>query len=243
MKLKPVLWTAGLLLFAALLGWILPALAFPERKNAVEEAPSPVEIRGVDLSYDSDLSTTDRFRLVRETTRDELKLEHGVYLRREEVWSLLDAFLFDLTNQSFSISEANIYAEPVLETYQGYGAFVVWEIRGGLEPGWELEAVLDDQSGAILQLRLQGYLDYEWKGLFPEVTDGKPLLRFLREQVRDAFRSQLRRRLSEDWDVDLDIQETDHFNQSALLRLLESGEEVYAAPFIIQPESLYLRVN
>ena len=202
MKLKPVLWTAGLLLFAALLGWILPALAFPERRNAVEEAPSPVEI-----------------------------------------WSLLDAFLFDLTNQSFSITEANIYAEPVLETYQGYGAFVVWEIRGGLEPGWELEAVLDDQSGAILQLRLQGYLDYEWGGLFPEVTDGKPLLRFLREQVRDAFRSQLRRRLSEDWDVDLDIRETDYFNHNAVLRLLESGEEVYAAPFIIQTESLYLRVN
>ena len=243
MKLRAVLWTVGLLLLALLFGWLLPVLVFPARDDGIEEAASPVEIRSVDLSYESDLSVADRMRLIRDSAETVLRLDHGVCLRQEEVYSILDAFLYDLTGSSVSISGQTCYAQPALLNFEGDGSFVVWMIEAQMNEGWMLEAVLDDQSGVLLRYSLNGtfYASW-WDQLFPDLGAEDDPARFLLERNADAYGNHLRRRLSEAWTVSLEPREEGLYDHS-LLRLSESGEEVLSIPLTVLLEGNRLCLN
>ena len=234
MKGKPLMWTVGLLLLAALIGWFLPTVAFPQRNNGVEEAAVPVEIRRVDLSYETDLSVSDRMQMVQGFRRSETALQSGVYLRQEEVWALIDAFLFDLTDRSFSINEQTCIAVPYLEQFESSGSFVLWKVQAVLEEGWELRALLDDQSGVLLQCGLQS-LGGDWDQLFQAGAFEGDLGDGLQERFTAAFASQLRRRLSEDWTVEPEQVENDGEQNVRILHLRESGGDRCDVALIVVP--------
>ncbi len=200
MRKRNLLIFAALLLAAALLGWLLPTAVFRGVDQSLEGRPEPVSIRQIDLSYQSDLQFADRLRLLSaEVPGSNISsLERGVYRDEAGIRDILRTLLEDLTGFSFRVSQSNTDIVPVLMQFPEQGVFVAWRAIVFLNEMWSFEAILDDQTGALLGCSFEGGPG-AWDNLFHRPNGIADYNETLRERVLTALETHYRTQLGADY--------------------------------------------
>ena len=246
MKLKQYLILLGLLLAAGLLGWFLPVLVAEGGDRAAEGRTEAVSLRQVDLSYQSDLDTADRLRLVQEdylSTVRQTSLERGIYLDEAQVREILGQFTGSLTGRQFRLTSRDCSMTPILLSFPEEGAFLAWAVTATLDDDWFLEAIVDDETGLLLRCTLHSS-GHNWEDLFPGLEGVGNAEDYLCQALRTAICSHYNTRLSDDLQATLAHSPKDpYFSQGELL-LYRDGAVVYRIPYLFAlDESLLFICN
>ena len=241
MKSRRALWFIALLLGAALLGWLLPFAVFRIGDSLEEGKTSEVQIKQIDLSFQSDLDTASRLRLVNESAVDATTpLERGIYLQQEDIEEISRQFLQELTGSRFSTFEF-LDATPMLFSFSDEGTILVWVVYAELGDEWFWEAMLDDQTGIILRCDVEGGA-WNWPALFPEYDVEVPVEDYISSQLSEALRSHYSRQLGTALRSDVQQIAYDDFQYSAELVLSQAQEE-YRLPLVISFDPGSIRLN
>lgn len=240
MKRLKSLMFVGLLLAAALLGWILPAVVFrlADRRDEARQ-PDPT-IRRVDLTYASDLDSATRLQLLRDVDFDlrGVVLDRGMFLEESDVSEILLSFLRDFTDQSLDV---RCSVTPVLVSFDS-GTFLVWEAVCYLENGWTFTAFVDDQSGLILKCRFWGAPD-GWDDLIPDLGESKDVLGTLQTRISKALVRHFNSRLGTDYQFSLRNGWDDGYIYTVDLVLLDGTSRPFQMAILVLPQEGNLLIN
>lgn len=242
MKQKRLLRFFALLLAAALLGWLLPSAVFRIGDSLEEGKTSEVQIRQIDLSFQSDLDTASRLRLVHGSVVDNATpLERGIYLQQQDAEDISARFLRELTGERIP-AEAYADTTPMLFNFSGEGTILVWVVHADLGEEWFWEAIIDDQTGIILRCSFQGGA-WNWPALFPDYDGEVPVVEeYVSSRLSDALRSHYNQRLGTALRSDVQQAVNNYFEYSAELVLSQEQEE-YRIPLVISFDPSAILLN
>ena len=210
MKAKRLLPFLLLLAAAGLAGWFLPVLAAKGYDHSTEGKAETVDIRQIDISYQSDLSIADRLRLIREhnTVSERIPLEHGIQLTDQEAKTIAESFLQTLTGTSGKLEAWNYSLDPELLSFEQEGSFLVWNVTVFWNGSWTCEMVLDDQTGLLLRCVLRNE-EGIWENLFHGLDGASDGRTFIRSALENALLSHCRLRLSTDFTLSEALEDID----------------------------------
>lgn len=232
-----------LLLAAAGIGWFLPALLVESRDAALAGKPEPVSIRQIDLSYQTDLSAADKLRLVREgPVIQAVPLERGIFITERDVRSVLTQFLQELTGNAFEAEEAEFSAVPVLLSFGEEGSVLAWSASLSVRDRWHCEAVVDDQTGLLLQCDVYGNAEW-WETLFYDLDRAADGSEYVRAVLGEALCAHCNRQLSTAYTVSLAEEDLQDFGGSGQLLFSENGQERLRVPFLFVATEGMITIN
>ena len=243
MRTRQTLLFTALLLAAALLGWLLPPAVFRLGDGLEEDRIIHVEIRQIDLNYQSDLDTASRLELLRRGKADNtvLPLERGIYLQREDAEDVCEDFLQRLTGRTVSLDN-RCDVTPALLSFAGEGTVIAWIVTAYPDELWSWECVIDDQTGLILRGSLTGPPG-DWSSLFPDFRKAEPESGQLADRLAAALCGHYAQRLDETLDAGLENETLDEWMLFGELALSKDGVRQYRIPIEIVVEEGRLSVN
>lgn len=229
-----------LLAAAGLMGWFLPVLAAARQDRALEGRAETVEIRQIDLSFQSELSAADKLRLIRFrfSTAETLPFDRGLFLTDSELRAVLERFLRELSGRELSLNGQNCSAVPELLVFGDAGTILVWKMTARLDGGWRCEALVDDQSGLLLRCYLSGD-PAGWDRLFPRQESEQSVEAYAGAALGAALDAHVRRQLPAGHSVVLRTEQGAYGD----LLLLEDGRECMRMPYQCVPAQGYLGFN
>lgn len=210
MKTKQLFIFLLLLAAAGLMGWFLPVLAAKGYDRSTEGKAEAVDIRQIDISYQSDLSIADRMALIREHNHvsERLPLDRGIQLTDEEAKAIAESFLQALTGASDKLEALNYSLDPELLSFEQEGSFLVWNVMVFWNGSWTCEMVLDDQTGLLLRCVLRNE-EGIWENLFHGLDGASDSRVFIRSALENALLSHCRLRLSADYTLREELEDID----------------------------------
>lgn len=238
-------WVLVILLLAAagVIGWFLPVLITENQDAVLEGNPEPVSIQQIDVSYQTDLSAADKLRLLRENPlADTIPLERGIFMTEQEVRSVMQQFLKELTGNPLELEAKDLRVEPMLLSFGSEGSVLVWDLEIALDGDWHIEAVLDDQTGLLLECSLSGYPAW-WDTLFHDLESVTDLREHICSVLGYALCAHCSRQLSIAYTVSLTEEDMQDFGGSGVFLLSENGEERLRIPFLLILREGLLTVN
>lgn len=238
-------WVLVLLLLAAagVIGWFLPVLITENQDAVLEGKPEPVSIRQIDISYQTDLSAADKLRLMQgRPSVDSVSLERGIFMTDREVRSVMEQFLKELTGNSFELGAKNFSAAPMLLNYGSEGSVLVWNVMVSLDDSWRCDAVVDDQTGLLLECSFSGYPEW-WETLFYDLESVTDVREHICSVLGDALCAHCSRQLSVAYTVSLTEEEMQDFGGSGVFLLSENGQERLRIPFLLILTEGFLTIN
>ncbi len=243
MKLRHKLIFVSLLLAAALFGWLLPSAVFRISDGIEAGKSSALQIKEVDLRYQSDLDPARRLRLIRQTSIEAryTALEHGIYLQEHDVREICAQFLLDVTGRSYPDSSF-FDVSPTLITYSGEGTMLVWNVGAVLNDAWHWEAVVDDQTGLILRCSFEGVHE-AWDSLFRDYPGSGSGQSYAAIRISDAVRRHFNDRLSADLTSRTLQLSSDDLEYTADLLLSEDEQLKYIISLVVVSEEGIIMLN
>lgn len=238
-------WILVLLLLAAagVIGWFLPVLITENQDAVLEGKPEPVSIRQIDISYQTDLSAADKLRLMQgRPSVDSVSLERGIFMTDREVRSVMEQFLKELTGNSFELGVKNFSAAPMLLNYGSEGSVLVWNVMVYLDDFWRCDAVVDDQTGLLLECSFSGFPEW-WETLFCDLENVTDVREHICSMMGDALCAHCSRQLSVAYTVSLTEEEMQDFGGSGVFLLSENGQERLRIPFLLILTEGFLTIN
>ena len=238
-------WILVLLLLAAagVIGWFLPVLITENQDAVLEGKPEPVSIRQIDISYQTDLSAADKLRLMQgRPSVDSVSLERGIFMTDREVRSVMEQFLKELTGNSFELGVKNFSAAPMLLNYGSEGSVLVWNVMVYLDDSWRCDAVVDDQTGLLLECSFSGFPEW-WETLFCDLENVTDVREHICSMMGDALCAHCSRQLSVAYTVSLTEEEMQDFGGSGVFLFSENGQERLRIPFLLILTEGFLTIN
>lgn len=238
-------WILVLLLLAAagVIGWFLPVLITENQNAVLEGKPEPVSIRQIDISYQTDLSAADKLRLMQgRPSVDSVSLERGIFMTDREVRSVMEQFLKELTGNSFELGVKNFSAAPMLLNYGSEGSVLVWNVTVYLDDSWRCDAVVDDQTGLLLECSFSGFPEW-WETLFCDLENVTDVREHICSMLGDALCAHCSRQLSVAYTVSLTEEEMQDYGGSGVFLLSENGQERLRIPFLLILTEGLLTIN
>ncbi len=192
MKRNRMVVFVALLLVAAAFGWLLPSGVFWLDDGKEEEQSVPMQIKQVNLNYQSDLDTESRLIFARDVAIQGAitPLDHGIYLQRQDVEEICEQFLWDLTEASV-VSRRSTNTTPALLSTPN-GTIIVWTVNEFLNERWSWEAVIDDQTGLLLSCR---FYEITWPEFFLDFDGAGSAEAYIASRISDALCKQYNDRL------------------------------------------------
>ena len=232
----------ALLLAAALLGWLLPPAVFWIGDGMEEGKSTELQIRQIDLSFQSDLDTASRLSLARESAAEAMTpLERGIYLQRQDVQEICEQFVRDLTGERLSM-QGQFDITPALLSFPEEGTSIAWIVNAYSDSGWMLEALIDDQTGVILRGSMESALP-EWEALLDLPDSWVELNDAVSARLCDALCRHFNTRLDAALHASAQPEWDDEEMYSAELVLSEDGEELYRIPYSIRVDRGVIIIN
>lgn len=238
-------WILVLLLLAAagVIGWFLPVLITENQDVVLEGKPEPVSIRQIDISYQTDLSAADKLRLMQgRPSVDSVSLERGIFMTDREVRSVMEQFLKELTGNSFELGVKNFSAAPMLLNYGSEGSVLVWNVMVYLDDSWRCDAVVDDQTGLLLECSFSGFPEW-WETLFCDLESVTDVREHICSVLGDALCAHCSRQLSIAYTASLTEKDMQDFGGSGVFLLSENGQERLRFPFLLILREGLLTIN
>lgn len=238
-------WILVLLLLAAagVIGWFLPVLITENQDAVLEGKPEPVSIRQIDISYQTDLSAADKLRLIQgRPSVDSVSLERGIFMTDREVRSVMEQFLKELTGNSFELGVKNFSAAPMLLNYGSEGSVLVWNVMVYLDDFWRCDAVMDDQTGLLLECSFSGFPEW-WETLFCDLENVTDVREHICSMLGDALCAHYSRQLSVAYTVSLTEEEMQVYGGGGVFLLSENGQERLRIPFLLILTEGFLTIN
>ena len=243
MRRKHLILFLLLLAAAGVIGWFLPVLITSRQDAALEGRPEPVPIRQIDLSYQTDLSAADKMRLMRERPSTEaVPLERGIFMTDRDVRSVIERFLLELTGNSFEPDAMNYGAKPTLLSFGSEGSVLVWNVTAHLNDAWFFEAVVDDQTGLLLQCTFYGSLQ-RWEALFRGLEGAEDLPTRICSLLADALCAHCSRQLPASYTVSLTDADMDASGACGQFLLSQNGQDRMRVPFMLVLTEGFLAIN
>lgn len=233
-----------LLLFAALLGWLLPVAVFHLNDRMKEGKTTELSIRQYDLSYQSDLDPASRLRLVQHdvTVSSTVPLERGIYLRRQDVVDIAEQFIRDLSGLSFSLS-GRYEIVPVLLTFPKEGTIIVWIVNVELNNAWTCECMIDDQTGLILRCSFRCY-PWQWDKLIKDPDSVPNVEAYISIRTANALSKHFNTRLDTELTANVKQENiTDDELFTADVILSKDGQTAFVIPLSFISQEGYLSIN
>lgn len=229
-----------LLAAAGLIGWFLPVLAAERQDRALEGRAESVEIRQIDLSYQSELSAADKLLMIRFhfPAAETVPFDRGLFLTDSEVRSVLERFLRELSGKELSLNGQNCSAVSELLVFGETGSILVWKLTARLDGAWRCEALVDDQTGLLLRCCLTGN-PAGWDRLFPHREETEGVESYACAALSAAMDAHVRRQLPAGHSVALRTEQGAYGD----LLLLEDGRECMRMPYQCVPAQGYLGFN
>ena len=245
MKQKQLVVFVALLLCAALLGWLLPSAVFLAEDRREEGKLDKMEIRQFDLSYQSDLDAAARLQIIHSTPYSKAtELEHGIYLQEHDVEEISEQFLRDCTGDSLAVN-GHCEATPILLSFSGEGTIIGWKVSVFLNEHWTWNALIDDQTGLILNCSFEG-APMQWDSLFHEFGSEADSASFIAGKISSAICSHFQAKLSETLSSDIRREESGDFGDYvyiASIILSEASIPKYTIPMAIVLEESMIFIN
>lgn len=216
------------LLFAAcaLTGWFLPEAVFAVSDRAAEGRQLPVELAAVDLTYQTELHPLDKMtRFSQMSQNAAVELEQGIYLQADQIAPIGEEFLFLLTGQRLTLRELQV--KPFLVSFETGGAVVAWVIEAQTEDSLLFEAVVDDESGAVLRASLFGWAE-QCETLFPFTAEAEDAPHALAERLCAAVAETMTRCTGKPYTAALHLTQGAYRGQRGSM-LLSTGDEPSAS--------------
>ena len=238
-------WILVILLLAAagVIGWFLPVLITENQDAVLEGKPEPVSIRQIDISYQTDLSAADKLRLMQgRPSVDSVSLERGIFMTDREVRSVMEQFLKELTGNSFELGVKNFSAAPMLLNYGSEGSVLVWNVMVSLDDFWRCDAVVDDQTGLLLECSFSCFPEW-WETLFCDLESVTDVREHICSMLGDALCAHYSRQLSVAYTVSLTEEEMQDFGGSGVFLFSENGQERLRIPFLLILTEGFLTIN
>ena len=238
-------WILVILLLAAagVIGWFLPVLITENQDAVLEGKPEPVSIRQIDISYQTDLSAADKLRLMQgRPSVDSVSLERGIFMTDREVRSVMEQFLKELTGNSFELGVKNFSAAPMLLNYGSEGSVLVWNVMVYLDDFWRCDAVVDDQTGLLLECSFSCFPEW-WETLFCDLESVTDVREHICSMLGDALCAHCSRQLAIAYTVSLTEEEMQDFGGSGVFLLSENGQERLRIPFLLILTEGFLTIN
>ncbi len=243
MKRKYWIWVVLLLAAAGVIGWFLPVLIIENQDAMVEGKPEPVSIRQIDISYQTDLSAADKLRLMRERpSADTVPLERGIFMTDRDVRSVVEQFLKELTGNPLELGAKNFSAAPMLLNYGSEGSVLVWNVMVSLDDSWRCDAVVDDQTGLLLECSFSGYPEW-WETLFYDLESVTDVREHICSVLGDALCAHCSRQLAIAYTASLTEKDMQDFGGSGVFLLSENGQERLRFPFLLILREGLLTIN
>lgn len=244
MRLKDYALFLLLLGAAALAGWFLPLLVTKGFDRSVEGKAEPAPIQQVDLRFQSDLDIADRLRLVREefTPAEVIELERGIQLTEQDAMEITEQFLENLTGAPLSTREEACSVSPALLCFERSGSFLVWYVNVLLNDSWTCSAVLDDQTGLVLQCEISGS-ERGMDSLFQGLSTASDARSYLFSALKNALLSHCRLRLSKELSLRAELEAFEPDGYFGPLLFMENGQNAFEMRILLIIPDGFLKIN
>ncbi len=221
----------ALLFAAAILGWLLPSAVFRLDDRMEEGKTSAVEIRQVDLNYQTDMDIQSRLHFAQriESNAVTTPLEHGIYLQKQDVEKICEQFLQDLTGTPI-LSHGDINITPMLFGASDGGTMIVWMVSGSVNECSSWEVGIDDQTGLLLSCCFFGL---DWAELFPDFGKTEWKAAYISSRLSGALCAQFNDRLDADFSDYIQSDYTEAMNCAGTIILSENDTGEYDIPFTV----------
>lgn len=196
MKKRNTIITAIFFLMAVALGWFLPLAAFTVEDSIADGRRNELSIEHINLSYRDDLSMSQKINLVYYINTSELiALDKGIYNQSNDINRIMNEFMADFTGFRHSVDYALNARPMLLNLSNNKGTIVIWEVDAYIYDNWHFSCFIDDKTGAILRVFLEGD-PTTWNQLLSYVEDGEDESIPIAERFGNALLNHYSRQLS-----------------------------------------------
>ncbi len=188
-------------IMAAALGWFLPLAAFNIDDQINEGKQQELDIERVNLSYRDDLTIAQKMEIINNPYQyeDTIELDKGIFLTEEEVTAIVNDFMNDFTgyNKVYIDDAQMIFVTPMLiNLTNNRGTTVIWYVEVWIPEGeWYVSFSIDDKTGAILKIDINGYAG-AWDSLIFDFYSSSNPNELICERYRNAIYNQYSSRIN-----------------------------------------------
>ena len=215
-------------IMAAALGWFLPLAAFNIDDKINEGKQQELDIERVNLSYRDDLTIAQKMEIINNPYQyeDAIELDKGIFLTEDEVTAIVSDFLADFTGYHRSVaSDEFLFVTPMLiNLTNNRGTTVIWSTEVWIPEGeWYISCTVDDKTGAILKISIDGYSG-AWDSLIFDFYSTSNPNEYVCELYRNAIYNQYSSRINAKFVTYHLVQDTYDYDYANYILIFRDGK-------------------